>query len=89
MANSTAGNWVLDTAGVIKTGLVHVGKITWDSPTTANHGLVIKDNGGNVIWDIDALAAGSDIRYELDVNQVVNGFNLETLDSGTVHVQVY
>jgi hypothetical protein len=89
MANVTTGGfWKLDTAAVIDTGIVHVANLIWDSPTAAEDDIVIEDNGGNLIWEMKAIAGGTGITYERSINAACNGFNLSTIDSGTLYVQI-
>ena len=89
MANSTAGTfWKLDTEAVISTGIIHVVNMIWDSPTTEGDDILVSDNGGNTIWEMKAIASGTGITYERSINGICNGFNLATLDSGTLYVQV-
>ena len=89
MANDTTGQfWKLDTAAVITTRPVFIKRIIWDSPTTAEHDIVIQDNAGGKIWEMKAIAAGTGIVYKQDVELSVGGFNLATLDSGTVYVHI-
>ena len=90
MANDTTGSvWTLDTPGVITAAPVYVRKIRW-TPTTSGHDILIVDNGSANVWKLKALAGNADqaIEYEREINGYVNGFNLSTLDSGTVYVDV-
>jgi len=88
MANDTTGNpWKLDTAGVIQTAPLVIKKITW-TPTADGDDILIQDNSGGETWSLKAIAATSDeeIVYTQEINGSVNGFNLVTLDAGTVRV---
>jgi hypothetical protein len=89
MANVTTGGfWKLTDAAVIATGIVHVTNLIWDSPSASADDIVIKDNGGNLIWEMKAIAGGTGITYERGINASCNGFNLDTIDSGTLYVQI-
>ena len=89
MANSTTGPfWKLDTAAAITTRPVYVKKIVWDSPTTSGDDILIQDNAGNPIWEMKAIAGGTGITYERDVETYCSGFNLATLDHGVVYVYI-
>ena len=89
MANITTGTfWKLDTAEVISTGLVKVTNLIWDSPTASADDIVIKDNGGNMIWEMKAIAGGTGIPNDRSINATCNGFNLHTIDSGILYVQI-
>ena len=90
MANDTTGNpWTLDTAGVITTNPVYVKSIRW-TPTTAGDDILIQDNGGSNVWKLKSLAADSNQAIEnmIEIDGMVNGFNLVTLDNGTVYVHI-
>lgn len=89
MANVTTGTfWKLDTAGVISTDNIKVINLIWDSPTTSGHTIIVKDNGGNMIWEMAAIAGASGITYERSINATCGGFNLHTIESGTLYVQI-
>lgn len=88
MANSTTGNpWKLDTTGVISTNTIYVKRIRW-TPTTDAHDILIHDNAGHEVWSLKAIAGDTNqaIPYWIEIDGPVNGINLVTLDSGTVHV---
>ena len=90
MANSTTGNpWALADAGVIQTRPVTIKSMVWNSPTTATHTLAVTDNAGHEIWSETAIAGGTGINYPWfgkDTN--FSGFNLVTIDSGTLYVYI-
>jgi hypothetical protein len=89
MANVTTGQiWKLDTAAVIKTSPLHVKRMIWDSPTTSGHDIVVQNNAGDMVWEMKAIAGGTGITYEREVNDSINGFNLATIDSGTLYVHI-
>lgn len=88
MSNSATGNpWTLDTVGVIQTSPLFIKKILW-TPTTDGDDILIQDNAGHNVWKLKALAADANeaIVYTIDLNTSINGFNLVTLDNGTVYV---
>lgn len=90
MANSTTGNpWTLDTTGVITTNPTYVKRIRW-TPTTDGDDILIQDNGSSNVWKLKALAADANeaILYEIEIDGIVNGINLVTLDNGTVYVYI-
>ena len=88
MANDLTGNpWVIDTAAVITTGPATVLKSEWQEPTAADD-LTILDNGGNTIYDDNAIAGGSGIRLEVKIAGQMNGFNVSVIDGGTLYVYV-
>jgi hypothetical protein len=90
MANDTTGNpWSLDTAGVIQTRPLTIKSMEWNSPTTDTHTLDVTDNAGHKIWAKTAIAGGSGIDYAWEKSDVsFKGFNLVTIDSGTLYVYV-
>ena len=88
--NDTTGNpWKFDSAdvGVITTNPLWIKRITWTPEADADD-ILITDNSGHEVWSKKAIAATSDqeIEYETVIEGSVNGFNLVTLDSGTVRV---
>ena len=88
--NVTTGNpWALDTAGVIQTRPVTIKSMTWNSPTTATHTLDVTDNAGHKIWAETASAGGTGLNYEWNKQDITfSGFNLVTIDSGTLYVYI-
>jgi hypothetical protein len=89
MGNLVTGNyWKLDTTGVITVHPVHVMTMTWDSPTTSAHKLLIKDGQGNIVWELSAIAGGTGITYPKALDLPVHGLTLETLGSGVVYVSI-
>ena len=90
MANNITGNpWALADAGVIQTRPVTIKAMTWNSPSTDAHTLAVTDNAGHEIWSITALAGGTGINYEWNKSDITfSGFNLVTIDSGTLYVYI-
>lgn len=91
MANITTGNpWVLDTAATITTTPIRVRRIRW-TPTTDGDDLLLKDNGGNTIWSLKAIAADTNqgISYTLELGGSLNGLVITTMDHGTLYVDLY
>ena len=91
MANDVTNNpWVLDTAGVITTEDMYVGKLRWVGGTTAGHTAVVHDKNSKV--EYEALAVGANNLDEIDFSGEVSsaklfrGFDLETLSSGKLYV---
>jgi hypothetical protein len=73
-----------DTVGDAETGRFAIRKIYWIGATDAAHDLAIKNGAGTVIL---AVKAGTDLRFMQDWpfgNQILNGFETDVLDSGTV-----
>jgi hypothetical protein len=66
---------------------MHISKMVW-TPTTDGDDLLIEDNSGHYTWNLKAIAATSseEIEYVKEINGSVNGFNLVTLDHGTLYV---
>ena len=89
MANDTTANpWVLDTAGVISTGLVTILEMLY-KPSAAADDLTVLDNGGKTIWDVNALAAAEVGNETFSVpGYTANGFNLSVIDGGTLYVWI-
>ena len=89
MANDISGpTWVLDTTGTIipSTRSVKVKSLRWLGATTAGHTCIIKDGGGRLRWK--SIASGNNF---LDVDApgfTLQGFVLDTLASGELHVEV-
>lgn len=90
MANASTGNpWKLDTAAVICTTPVFVKFMRW-TPTTAEDDLLVQNNASDDVWRLKAIAADADqmIEYEITIDGWVNGFNLVTIDNGTLYVYI-
>ena len=94
MANDTTGTpWKLDTAAVIRTGPLKIKSMAW-TPAADGDDLLVSDNAGHEVWSYKALAgdASEQIVYrwplEGSPGHPVNGFNLATIDSGTLRVWV-
>jgi hypothetical protein len=90
MANSTVANpWILDTAGVITTSNIWMEKMVY-VPNAADNDLIVKDNGGNIVWSIRAIASAANNEStgmeHFDGPLLLNGFNLDTIDGGTLRV---
>jgi len=88
MANSTTGGvWKLDTAAVLTTAPIKVKKMVW-TPTTAGHDIDVQDNSTSSIWSYKTLAGDTNQRMEMPGPEeiVCNGFNLVTIDGGTLWV---
>ena len=90
MTNAYAGKpWTLDTAEVVSTNNVYITKMVY-TPTTAGDDLLVQANDGSNIWKFKAIAgdASEQIEYVKDIDDYVNGFNLVTIDNGTLYVHV-
>ena len=94
MANNTTGTpWKLDTAAVIRTMPLKIKSMAWN-PTGDGDDLLVTDNGDHEVWSYKALAgdASEQIEYrwplEGTAGHTINGFNLVTIDSGTLRVWV-
>ena len=59
-------------------------------PNAADDDLIVKDNGGNVVWITRAIAASANyesIGQETFYGPLLrNGFDLSTIDAGTLRV---
>ncbi len=93
MANATDQNpWVLDTAGVITTNAPLRCNLRWVGATTAAHTCIVKDNNGKVVWASQA-AGANNVEADL-VNPALGirlnflGFNLDTIQSGKLYVEI-
>ena len=93
MSNVTTGNpWILDTAGVITTKLLWVQKFVF-VPNASDDDLIVKDNAGEVVWQIRAVA-GSPNNESVGMEEFrpsespmcVSGLNLDTIDGGSLRV---
>ena len=88
MANDLTGNPLSITdAAVIYTRPTKIKKMTW-IPATDGDDLDCTSNDGSKIWSFKAIAAGSDIIYEIDFGEgmVFSGLNVVTIDDGTLYV---
>lgn len=89
MANNLTGNPLsIDTAAVIYTRPVQINKMVWDSPTTDAHTINVTDNAGHKIFSMTAIAGGTGIMYERDLNETFSGMNVVTIQSGTLYVYI-
>jgi hypothetical protein len=89
MANDLTGNpWKVDTASAtaIWSGNVWIKRLVWHEPTTSGHTLSITDAAGRVVWAKTALAGGSGLDYELDLETIVGGLIIPTITSGTLYI---
>lgn len=91
MSNDTTGNpWVLDTAGVIQTRPITIKAMKY-TPTTAGDDLLVEDNAGHDIWKFKAVAADANEQIEYfwaGKDITFSGFNLTTIDHGTLTVYI-
>lgn len=90
MGNVTTGNpWILDTAGVLSKNNVWLEKMVY-VPNAADNDLIVKDNAGLVVWQVRAIAGSSNnesVGMEtFDGPMLMNGFNLDTIDAGSLRV---
>ena len=88
--NDTTGNpWRFDSAdtGVISTSPMYISRMVWTPEADGNY-ILVTNNSGHYTWNLKAIAGTSDqeIEYEKEINGSVNGFNLVTLDAGTLYV---
>ena len=89
MANDLTGNPLsIDTAAVIYTRTVQINKVVWESPTTDGHTIDVTDNSGHKIFSTTALAGGTGITYERDLNETFSGLKVVTIQSGTLYVYI-
>ncbi len=90
MANDTSASpWILDTAGTIRTGPVRVTKMEW-RPNATDDDLQVSDHTGRAKWVVKALAPaqGGLELWESANGESFNGFQLTTIDGGTLYVWV-
>jgi hypothetical protein len=88
MANNLKGNpWTVDTAAVLTTNNVLVKRMVW-RPTTTGDDIDVVTNDGSSLWSFKCVAASSngEIDYNLEVDGVVNGINVVTIDHGTLYI---
>jgi hypothetical protein len=79
--------WVLDTTGALTTSSVRVVTIAWFGCSSDGHDFILKDTDGDIVWqDLD----GEDgkVHWWRDLNIEADGLDLDTLDSGTLLMQV-
>jgi hypothetical protein len=92
MATTKTGNpWIVTSADTtVHTSPVRVNYFKW-TPEASGDDILVKDNGGNTLWDLKALAGSSDqnISVSLNLNCSVNGINVTTIDSGTLYIHLY
>lgn len=96
MANSYGSNhWVLDTAGEILAlgNKIRLQRMEWH-PNAVDNDLDVRDGGNKTIWKTRTkIAAGANseeigiIRRDFgDNGKEFSGFDLETIDGGTLYV---
>lgn len=90
MSNATTGNpWILDTAGVITKNNVWLEKMVY-VPNAADNDLIVEDNAGLVVWQVRAIAASANnesVGMEtFEGPMLMNGFELATIDAGSLRV---
>ena len=92
MATTKTGNpWLVTSADTtVHTKPVRVNYMQW-APTTSGDDILVKDNGGNTLWSLKAIAADTNggITYRADFNCSVNGINVTTIDHGTLYIYLY
>ena len=87
MSNSIVGPvWVLDTVGVVATGVIRIERIAWKNATTLDHTAKITDGDGNTIWE--DFAAGATYCVSEPVRREVTGLTVSTLSSGKLYVSI-
>jgi hypothetical protein len=91
MGNVMTGNiWKIDTAASLRTDPLYVHKMWW-KPAASGDTILIKDAGGNEIWDYYALAGDSNLGITFEwpgQPGVLNGINVATLDDGELYIQI-
>jgi len=88
MANESAGQpWVLDSTGLVTASNVYIKTIYW-TPGSNSDDLIIHDNSGRVILDVDASSgiAADPLPYGFSIHSYVQGFVVNTIDGGTIYV---
>ena len=92
MSNTLTGRvWVCDTAfTTASTDRCFVSRMQWN-PTTQGHNLIIKDKNGKVLWTSTALGSVDLVGPEIWENpdprlNYFDGFDVDTIDGGTVYV---
>ena len=92
MATTKTGNpWIVTSADTtVHTSPVRVNYMSW-YPAASGDDILVKDNGGNTLWSLKALAGGANENIETrkDFNCSVNGINVTTIDSGTLYIHLY
>lgn len=102
MANDYTGKiWTLDTAtaspviggnGTTRNGeKVFIERMEW-APNAVDNDLIIKDGAGKVIWQVRAIYAAANHESagleKFDSPGWYDGFWLDTIDGGTLHVKI-
>ena len=79
--------WILDTAGVVTTDKVRISRMEW-RPNAAADDLLIYDNNAVTVWVTKALAGGTAGAEKISFGegQDILGFDVETIDGGTLYV---
>ena len=91
MANYVGGNpWSIDTisATALTNDWVYIDKLVWHEPTTAGHVLSVTNKSGKVIWAKTALAGGSGLDYEEELDGWYKGIIVPTMSSGTLYIHL-
>jgi hypothetical protein len=87
MSNVLTGNpWAADTAAVLTTKPLYVKRIVWESPTTNGHSIDLTNNAGHKVFSMVIATGGAGTRIEREIENVVAGLNLVTIQSGTVYI---
>jgi len=89
MATTTGNPWISATAETVTDKPFFCKRMVW-YPTTTGDDISVTDNGGNVIWSYKAIAADSNggIPYELEIDTVLNGLVVATIDHGSLYIYV-
>lgn len=90
MANDLTGNpLTVDTAAVIRTGPCYVIRMSW-GPAAAGDDILVSTNDGSKLFDYKAIAgnANGSIQETREIGYVVNGINVETIDTGTLTIHI-
>ena len=93
MANDATGNpWILDSAAVITTNMVNVQGMEYH-PNAVDNDLIVKDCAGTIKWQTRAIAPSNAHQssgketWEFGPT-IFNGFDLATIDGGTLYVHI-
>ena len=89
MANTLTGNtWRIDTATITREPITIVGMVY--KPAATSNDLTITDGNGDMLWDVDALAAtpAGDQIYDQAEKVRKNGFIVTVIDGGVLWVEV-
>jgi hypothetical protein len=83
MANNIGTNPMsIDTAGAILKTPIHASAMTWETPTTVGHKLIINDSAGNPVINVTCKVSNENIDIPVFDAWLQKGLTVAQIDSG-------